>query len=245
MVRFRPGSPPPPARTFFDLLTWTPSWSEKNSDTPPIIVSMSLPAGVVKSMLSVTLAKPTWVPVAPGPTGENEIARLVESASSAAVELALLLAADRESRRRAEQVLEHHRALRERCARVERLARETQEAATRAAALATGALDAAHRERAETVAATIGRLRTEASVRARTLRLEAEAVVAGDGVARLLEEEERRMQEERVCTGVEEAGTLVRQGRFDEARRLLMGNGTAPPGPKSRHCESPTRLAAT
>ncbi len=42
--------------------TWMASWSEKNSENPPIIVSISFPAGVEKSLFSVRLTKPTPSP---------------------------------------------------------------------------------------------------------------------------------------------------------------------------------------
>ncbi len=154
-------------------------------------------------------------------SGPEEIAALARSARRALDELEALVASDRQRRREAEQCLARWQRLRDESARVRGIAEEMRAAAERATGLGTAALDDAARRAAEGVAATAGRLATQAEVHAETLASEADRLAERDDVSRLLAEERTKEVETELRERLALAGTYLDGGRYNEARRLL------------------------
>ena len=154
-------------------------------------------------------------------TGPEELETLAVTARQALDELQELLASDGERRREAEQGLGRWQAVRDEAAGVRRIASEMGEAARRAAALAESAFEPAARERAETVAATAGRLANQAQAHAAVLEREAQTLAQREDIARLLAEEEVQAEEVRMREELALAGKHLDGGRYEETRRLL------------------------
>ena len=160
------------------------------------------------------------VPVIRG-SGPEELEALAQAARVALGELKALLAGDGERRREAEQGLGRLREVREEAARLRRVAAELDEASRRAGALAESAFEPASGRRAESVAATAGRLVNQAEAHAAVREREAEALAGQGDVARLLAEERAREEEARMRDELALAGDHLDGGRNSEARRLL------------------------
>jgi len=160
------------------------------------------------------------VPVIRG-SGPEEIEALEQAARVALGEVEALLAADGERRREAEQGLDRLRAVRAEAARLRRVAAELDEASHRAGALAESAFEPASGRRAESVAATAGRLVNRAEAHAAALEREAAALAGQGDIARLLAEERAHTEGARMREELELAGEHLDGGRNSEARRLL------------------------
>ena len=160
------------------------------------------------------------VPVIRG-SGPEEIEALAGAARRALGELQELLARDNERRLEAEQGLGRLRAVQGEAARLRRVASELGEAAGRAGVLARSAFEPAAGQRAESVAATAGRLVNQAEAHAAVLEREAAALVEREDIARLLAEEQAHEEEVRMRDELELAGDHLDGGRIGEARRLL------------------------
>ena len=154
-------------------------------------------------------------------TGPEELQSLAATARQALDELQELLASDGERRREAEQGLVHWRMVSGEAERLRRIASEMGEAAQRACALAGSAFEPAARRQAESVAATAGRLATQAEAHASVLEREAGTLAEREDIARLLVEEELQAEEVRMRETLALAGTHLDGGRYEEARRLL------------------------
>ncbi len=154
-------------------------------------------------------------------SGPEELGSLAVAAAHALDELQRLVAGDSERRQEAEQALARWRRVSEEATQVRAIASEMNAAAERAQVLVTSGFDEVARRQAETVAATTGRLATEACAHADVLEREAEALARRDEIARLLAEEEARMEEEQLRETLTLAGEHLDGGGYEEARRLL------------------------
>ena len=154
-----------------------------------------------------------------GGTAEREA--LAEAARRAGEELDRLIAGDDERRAEAGRALGRLREAASEVERLRRTAHEMGEAAERAASLAESALERSAGLRAQRVAGTAGRLRTQAEAHAAALEREARALSGREDVARLLAEERREEQAVEMREELALAGRHLDGGRNDEARRLL------------------------
>ena len=170
------------------------------------------------------------VPVQRSP--ELNLDALGEAVSRAAEELRELVESDARARREAEQALARYRRLQCEATRLERVATETQALAERASLLAERAFDPACRSKAEEVATLVATVATTARSRLASLSSEIAGLLVRQDVVRLLTEErgreevarregEERQREARLREEILRAEALAREGKFDEALRLL------------------------
>ena len=162
----------------------------------------------------------------------SDLAALAAAASRAAAQLQELVERDAVARREAELALTQHHRLQEEIAQLERITGETESVRSKAEELSIRGFDPACRNTAvevgtvvkavaSTAAATLGRLRDEATTLAQredVARLIGEEQQRADAVRR---EEEARQQAEKLRGRVAEAEALVRDGNENEAEELL------------------------
>ena len=191
--------------------------------TQTVVLTSLTELGTVRSLFpqgGPIPAERALVPVVRA-TGPAEREALDQEAGRALGELRELLARDGARRREAARALDRLRAASFEAERLRGTARDMGEAAERAFSLARSAIDRAARERAASVAATAGRLRTRAEAHAEALRREARALAEREDVAHLLAEERARREEMKVREKLERATRHLDGGRNEEARRLL------------------------
>lgn len=172
------------------------------------------------------------VPVEVMPWVEPSIEELADEASRAAQELREVAEADRRARQDAEQALDRYRRLQREKARLEAIITTAQGVADKAAALAEFAFEVACAQRAREVAGVAAQVSTVAGSRRATVEAELSILASRGDIARLLaeerarEEEARRETEERrrqarLSEGIARAEALAKEGRVNEAARLL------------------------
>lgn len=161
------------------------------------------------------------VPVAPGPTSGERIGWLAEAAESALDELRVLTAVERERRQSLEGALARCQRLRQDASRLELVTAQLREVAEQAGTLSRSLLDERERLRAEALVVTCGQLATEAEVRSENLLTEARRMEADPGLARLLEEERVREEEQLVQDTMRVVEELMERQEYEEARSLL------------------------
>lgn len=172
------------------------------------------------------------VPVVVEPTVEPDLDELAEAARRAAEELRDLAAADAHARQEAEEALVRYRRLEADSARLEGAASEVEAVARRASELANRSFGPDCRSRAGEIAAAASAVATAARNGLTAIKAEMAALALREDVARLLAEEqareeaarheaEERQREARLREAILRAEALVREGKFDEALRLL------------------------
>jgi hypothetical protein len=172
------------------------------------------------------------VPMVVGPTAEPDLDALAEAASRAAQEISRLAAADARARQEAEQGLARYRRLQGDAALLQDVSERAQAVADQASALAARAFSTECRERAKEIATAAAAVATTARNRLAAVQAEVAVLAVCEGVGRLLAEEraredaarreaEERQRESRLREGIPQAEALAREGKYDEAVRLL------------------------
>lgn len=172
------------------------------------------------------------VPVVRMPAVEPDLDALADAASQAAQELRDLAEADRRARQEAEKALDRHRRLQREKARLEEIITNAQSVADKAAALAVSAFEVSCSQRAREVAGVAAQVSTVAGSRRAAVEAELSALACREDIARLLAEErgreeearreaEQRQRQARLREGITRAEVLAKEGKLNEARRLL------------------------
>jgi hypothetical protein len=172
------------------------------------------------------------VPVVEPHDIESELATLAEAAGRAAHELCELVEADGSARREAEEALVRYRRLQDHGARLARVVEEANSVAGQASSLAERAFTAQLREKAKEVSTAVAAVATSTTARLAAVNTEAAMLSNREDVGRLLAEErareeavrreaEERRSQERLREQIEQAETLAREGKGNEAVRLL------------------------
>ena len=172
------------------------------------------------------------VPVVVEPTVEPDLDELAEAANRAAQELRELAAADAHARQEAEEALARYRRLEDDSVRLEGAAGEVEVVARRASELSKQGFAPDCRARTEEIATAAAAVATAARNRLTAIRAEAAALAVREDVAHLVAEEsereeaarheaEERQREVHLREGIARADALAKEGKLDEALRLL------------------------
>ncbi|MPZ50837.1 MAG: hypothetical protein GEU75_16320 [Dehalococcoidia bacterium] len=166
------------------------------------------------------------------PDLETELATLAEAAGRAAEELRELADADKAARRDAQEAVALYRRIQEDATRLAHVADEAHALSEQASNLAERAFTPDLREKARQVSTAVCAIATSSGARLATVNAEAAALSTRQDVSCLLAEEraredavlreaEERRKEARLREQIEHADELARQGKGNEALRLL------------------------
>jgi hypothetical protein len=157
---------------------------------------------------------------------------LAEAAGRAVRELLELAEADAAARREAEEALALYRRLQQHANRLAALGTEAEASAEQASSLAERAFTPELRDKAQNVSTAVTAIVTSTRSRLSAIDAEVASMSAREDIARLLAEEkareeaarreaEERQQQVRLREQIEHADELAREGKGNEALRLL------------------------